>query len=131
MNIFKNKYLMSIWIFIILITGFNLSPAFAKMYRVAIIPFKINAEKDMTFLKDGVIDMLSSRLSSGENVEVIGRQETEEVVKTIEGILNEVKAREVGVKLEADYVLFGSLTIFGDSVSIDSKMVDVAGNSRK
>jgi TolB-like protein len=130
MNVFKNKYLISIWIFIILITGFDLSPAFAKMYRVVIIPFKINAEKDMTFLKDGVIDMLSSRLSSGENVEVIGREETKEIVKSVRVAINEDRARQVGAKLEADYVLFGSLTIFGDSVSIDSKMVDVTGTRK-
>jgi len=130
MNIFKNKYVSTICILIILIIGLNSNPAFAQQYRVAIIPFKINAEKDMTFLKDGVFDMLSSRLSSGENVEIVGREETEKVVKTVEGILNEGKAREVGAKLEADYVLFGSLTIFGESVSIDSKMVDVTGNRK-
>ncbi|MBW1833747.1 MAG: VCBS repeat-containing protein [Deltaproteobacteria bacterium] len=128
MNIFKNKYVSTICILIILIIGLNSNSAFAKQYRVAIIPFKINAEKDMTFLKDGVFDMLSSRLSSGENVKIVGRQEAEKVVKTVEGVLNEGKAREVGAKLKADYVLFGSLTIFGDSVSIDSKMVDVTGD---
>ncbi|MCD4763274.1 MAG: CsgG/HfaB family protein, partial [Desulfobacterales bacterium] len=128
MNIFKNKYVSTICILITLIIGLNSNSAFAKQYRVAIIPFKINAEKDMTFLKDGVFDMLSSRLSSGEDVKIVGRQETEKVVKTVEGVLNEGKAREVGAKLEADYVLFGSLTIFGDSVSIDSKMVDVTGD---
>lgn len=131
MNIFENKYASTICIFIILIIGLNSNLAFAKQYRVAIIPFKINAEKDMTFLKDGVFDMLSSRLSSGENVEVIGREEIEKVVKSVEGMLiTEGKAREVGAKLEADYVLFGSLTIFGESISIDSKMVDVAGNRK-
>ena len=130
MNMFKNNYVNIVCIFIILIIGLNSNSAFAKQYRVAVIPFKINAEKDMTFLKDGVFDMLSSRLSSGENVEIVGREEIEEVVKTVEGILNEGKAREVGAKLEADYVLFGSLTIFGESVSIDSKMVDVAGNKK-
>jgi len=128
MNIFKNKYVRTLCILIILIIGLNSNSAFAKQYRVAIIPFKINAEKDMTFLKDGVFDMLSSRLSSGENVEIVGRQETEKIVKSVEGILNEEKAMEVGAKLEADYVLFGSLTIFGDSVSIDSKIVDVTGD---
>jgi TolB-like protein len=128
MNIFTNKYISTIFILIILIIGLNSNSAFAKQYRVAIIPFKINAEKDMTFLKDGVFDMLSSRLSSGENVEVISRQETEKVLKSVEGILNEGKAREVGTKLKADYVLFGSLTIFGESVSIDSKIVDIARN---
>jgi len=136
MNIFENKYLRKIGILIGLITllslimSFNPNPAFAQQYRIVIIPFKINAEKNMTFLKDGVLDMLSSRLSSGENVEIVGREETEKVVKAVEGILNEGKAREIGAKLEADYVLFGSLTIFGESVSIDSKMVDVTGDRK-
>jgi hypothetical protein len=40
-----------------------------------------------------------------------------------EGALNEAAAREVGTTLGADYVLFGSLTVFGDSVSIDAKMI--------
>jgi hypothetical protein len=39
--------------------------------------------------------------------------------------LNEKTARGIGAKLKADYVLFGSLTMFGNSVSIDGKMVDV------
>ncbi|MDL1967334.1 MAG: FG-GAP-like repeat-containing protein [Deltaproteobacteria bacterium] len=128
MNIFKNKYVRTLCILIILIIGLNLNSAFAKQFRVAIIPFKINAEKDMTFLKDGVFDMLSSRLFSGEKVEIVGRQETEKIVKSIEGILTEGKARKIGAKLEANYVLFGSLTIFGDSVSIDAKIVDVTGD---
>ncbi len=33
----------------------------------------------------------------------------------------------MGAKLGADYVLFGSLTVIGSSVSIDAKMVDVSG----
>ena len=40
--------------------------AIAEPYKVAIIPFKINAEKDFTFLKDGIFDMLASRLSWGK-----------------------------------------------------------------
>ena len=30
-------------------------------------------------------------------------------------------------RLNADFVLFGSLTVLGDSVSIDAKMVDITG----
>ena len=36
----------------------------------------------------------------------------------------------MGTGLGADYVLFGSLTVFGNSVSIDAKMVDVSGENR-
>ncbi len=95
--------------------------------RVAIIPFKINAQKDLTFLKDGIYDMLASRLSRADRVQVVGREETEKALEAITVPINEAAARQTGEKLNADFVLFGSLTVFGNSVSIDTKMVDVSG----
>lgn len=96
--------------------------------RVALIPFKMNAEKDLTFLRDGIYDMLSSRLSIPDRVQVIEREETEKAFETVTGPVNEITAQRIGEKLNADFVLFGSLTIFGSSVSIDAKMIDVSGS---
>jgi len=95
--------------------------------RVAIIPFKMNAQKDLTFLKDGIYDMLASRLSKANKVQVVEREETEKALEAVTGPINERAARQTGEKLNADFVLFGSLTVFGNSVSIDAKMVDVSG----
>ncbi len=104
--------------------------AFAEPFQVAIVPFKVHAEKDLSFLKDGIVDMLSSRLYWEDKVFVINRQTTEKAAAAIGGPLNESKARKLGTKLSADYVLFGSLTVFGNSVSIDAKMVDVSGKKQ-
>ena len=95
--------------------------------RVAIIPFAVHADRDMTFLRDGITDMLTSRLSWEKKVQVIGREQTAVAVKSATGPINELQAQMIGAKLEADFVLFGSLTIFADSVSIDAKLVDVSG----
>ena len=96
--------------------------------RVALLPFKVNAEKDLTFLKDGIFDMLTSRLSSPGNVEVLDRRDVESAMAKSAGSrkIDENLARTIGQQLNADFVLFGSLTVFGNSVSIDAKMVDVA-----
>jgi TolB-like protein len=102
--------------------------ATAKLYRVAVVPFKINAEKDMSFLRDGITDMLTSRLAWEDKVAVLTREETFNVLQTVALPLNESKARKIGARLKVDYVLFGSLTVFGNSVSIDAKMVDVSGS---
>ena len=99
--------------------------------RVAIIPFKMNAQKDLTFLKDGIYDMLASRLSKAGKVQVVGREETEKALEAVTGPINEEAARQIGENLNADFVLFGSLTVFGNSVSIDAKMVDVSGKKQK
>jgi TolB-like protein len=101
--------------------------AVAKVKKVAIVPFKINAEKDLSYLRDGIVDMLTSRLSVEDKVVVLCREEIASVIQTVSAPMNENKAREIGTRLGVDYVLFGSLTVFGDSVSIDAKMVDVSG----
>ncbi len=95
--------------------------------KVAVVPFTVHAEKDLTFLQQGVVDMLTSRLSEEGKVTVLGRDETAAALAGVEGPLNPEKATQLGRKLGADYVLYGSLTVFGDSVSVDAKMVDVSG----
>jgi len=124
-TIFRSFFI--IFAFLAIVFG---SKAFAtdKPLYIAVVPFKINAEKDLTFLKDGIIDMFSSRLSWEDRVKVVGRQETTKVLEAVDSPLNESKAQKIGVELGADYVLFGSLTVFGNSVSIDAKVVDVSGN---
>jgi TolB-like protein len=115
---------------IIVIVSFNFLAAYAATpKRIALLPFKINSEKDLSFLKDGIFDMLSSRLSKEGQVEVLGRAPVEEAMQAEapSGTINETAARSIGRRLNADYVLFGSLTVLGNNVSIDAKMADVTG----
>ncbi|MGD8705874.1 MAG: FG-GAP-like repeat-containing protein, partial [Syntrophobacterales bacterium] len=91
--------------------------------KVAILPFEINAPEDLSYLREGIMDMLASRISWEGKVEAIEEQLVKEALSGHEAPLNEAAAREVGTTLGADYVLFGSLTVFGESVSIDAKMI--------
>lgn len=93
--------------------------------RVAILPFKINADRDVSFLQKGIVDMFTSRLSWEDRVVVIDRDETDHALRSVSMPVNEEIARATGSGLQADYVLFGSLTIFGQSASLDARMVDV------
>lgn len=101
--------------------------AAAAATRVAIVPFQINADKDYTFLQKGIQDMLSSRLAMAGKVDVIEPQTTRQVLDTIQGFSGDNLALLAGAKLKADYVLHGSITVLGESVSIDAKMLDVTG----
>jgi len=112
------------------IVAFSLSAASADApKRIALLPFKINSDKDLSFLQDGIFDMLTTRLSKEGQVDVIGRTQTEEAIQAAapSGAINESVARGIGTRLNADFVLFGSLTVLGNNVSIDAKMVDVSG----
>jgi TolB-like protein len=83
----------------------------------------MNAPENLDYLREGIMDMLASRLAWEDKVEVIDKQLVKEALSGYSGSLNESAARQVGSNLGADYVLFGSLTVFGDSVSIDAAMV--------
>jgi TolB-like protein len=128
----KNKITCVILIGIValLTASFNFATA-AEPKRIALLPFKINAEKDMSFLQNGIFDMLTSRLSQEGEVEVIGRQKAESAFEAAGSPdpLTESAARTIGAGLNADYTLFGSVTILGNSISLDAKMVDVSGQT--
>ena len=113
----------------VLTFGAGLS-AIAKPVQVAIVPFKVNAEKDLSYLKEGIADMLSSRIFWEDKVNIVNRQVVENALEAVGGPLNESNARKLGTRLGANYVLFGSLTVFGDNVSIDARMVDVSGKKQ-
>ena len=93
--------------------------------RVVIVPFKINADRDLSFLKEGIVDMLTSRLSWEESVVVVSREDTDQAFHDASVPVDEKAARAIGARLQADHVLFGSLTVFGNSISLDARMVDV------
>ena len=107
-------------------SSFAADPAAAK--KVAVLPFQINAAQDLSYLREGILDMLASRLAWEGKVQVIEKQLVKEAMAGRQGPLNEAAARQVGKALGADYVLFGSLTVFGDSVSMDAQMVDLTGD---
>ena len=121
-------YLILICLSVQTLIAFNFAYA-QNPKRIALVPFKINSEKDLSFLRDGIFDMLSTRLAKEGQVEVISRTKVDEALKSDapSGTVNDGIARKIGTRLNADFVLFGSLTVLGENVSIDSKMVDIAG----
>ena len=84
--------------------------------KVLVLPFTIHAEKDLSFLNPGIMGMLSSRLSADGRVTVIKSQQAD---------LDEPAAMALAKTLDADYVLTGSLTVFGNSVSTDAQFLEV------
>ena len=83
----------------------------AAMTRVLVVPFKVNSQKDLAFLQRGIPDMLVSRLARQDKVVVIvaGQPEDDIVALASEN--------------QADYVVLGSLTVLGDSVSTDARVI--------
>ncbi|MGD8560976.1 MAG: VCBS repeat-containing protein [Desulfarculaceae bacterium] len=83
--------------------------------RVAILPFSANADKDI------------SRLAWQDKVTVIEPDLVTRALKKVSGPYNDEKARQIGKDLSAHVVVYGSITALGESVSVDARVVKVAG----
>lgn len=103
---------------------------------VAVFPFEMNSSQDLGFLQNGLFSMLCSRLSDAGKVDVLDRETVDKALADakasglVKGRFNESSARDLGAKMGVDYILFGSLTHYGESLSLDASMVDVTGQKK-
>lgn len=95
--------------------------------KVAILPFTMHTPSNLQYLQDGIRDMLTSRLAWQGKVAVVDRAATDQAVRGVKGDLAPEDALRIGRTLKADYVLYGSITAIGQTVSIDAKMANIAG----
>ena len=118
------------WVVGILFLLFSLQPLWAKdKYTVAVLPFSVHSAENIDYVRQGIRDMLASRISVSEKLEVIGRDSLSDSQSAATG--KEVTPADllaVGKKVNADFVVWGSITKIGSSLSIDGKMLDIAAN---
>ena len=98
----------------------------ADTSTVAVIPLAMNSEEPIGFIGDGVRDMLTSRIGSAPSINVVKQSLVRETLAK-EGFseLTEETAIDIGRVLQAEYVLFGSISKIGDNVSVDINLLDV------
>ena len=101
----------------------------AEAERVLILPLGIHADKDVSFLQDGIRSMLSSRLYQPGKTVIISREETLKAVEAHGGaVTTDPAAVALAKQLKADYVVVGSLMMMGENVSTNIRMLDVGQN---
>jgi TolB-like protein len=120
----KSYWVITVLLFVVLL----LSPAAAQQVKkVAVLPFQMNSPEKLDYLRDGVWDMLMSRIEVGNKIEVLGKP-------SVLDALDRVKKKQIaepdvlalGQDLKVDYVVWGSITKIGENVSLDGKLLDVA-----
>lgn len=98
----------------------------AQTGRIAFLPFKANATQDMSYLTSGIRDMLASRLASAIGLTVIDKTVVDNALVGT-GTPTQTEAfLKLGKTLQADYLVVGSLTALGSSLSLDAKVFDIA-----
>lgn len=118
------------WIVGLLLLLFSLQPLWAKdKYTVAVLPFFVHSAENIDYVRQGIGDMLASRISVSEKLEVMGRDSLlDALAKTTAKEFTPADLVAVGKTLNADFVVWGTITKIGSSLSIDGKMLDIAAN---
>lgn len=100
--------------------------AFASELRIAIFPFSVHTQDDISYIRDGITSLLPSRIAVSGRLSVIDSF-------LIRSELGKLPAEHpltadvaLGKKLNADYILIGSITKIGANVSLDTRLVNTA-----
>jgi len=96
-------------------------------YTVAILPFSINSAENIDYIKQGVEAMLSSRIAASDKINVVNKDTVNDELKKLK--IKEISQNDiytVGAKLNSDFVVWGSITKIGNSISIDSQLIDIS-----
>lgn len=96
-------------------------------YTVTVLPFTVNSSENIDYIKQGIEEMLSSRISVSDKISVTNKTVVlEELKKSKIKMITSADVSKLGKKLNSDYVVWGSITKIGNSISIDGKLVDIA-----
>ncbi len=92
---------------------------------MAILPFKINAQKTLNHLQLGLQKMLSSQLEK-KGFKMISPKRINKQPIAFASPIEMTELISLGKKLNADWIVMGSLTQIGNKASIDLKVTDVS-----
>jgi TolB-like protein len=98
----------------------------SKVYKVAILPFMIYSQENLDYLREGIYDILTSRITVEGRTVVIERSLVERALYEEKPTrLDEAAATKIGMRVGADYIVLGSITKIGDYISLDARMISL------
>ncbi len=128
MKIYSPCRLSCLCILLALLLSVASAHAAEKHSAVAFLPFTVNASKDMSYLRDGLGEMLASRLAAEAGVVAVDKKTVDAAV----GAGGKVDPNQVAAlagKMGADYLLYGSVTSLGGGMSFDARVYSAATKS--
>ena len=91
--------------------------------KIAILPFEVHAQANAANLREAIYKGLSTEFAKSKSIQLIERVA---LAKAMEGKrIDETLALNVGKESGANYVIMGSLSAFGEQISVDARVIDV------
>lgn len=114
------------WIFFLILSAWAISPSFLHaqdIEKAVILPFEVHAPADAAAFRDRVSTVITKELQRSRAIQIIHPETYRDRIRgrQIDGQL----ALSVGKDTGADYVVMGSLSQLGKSLSLDARILDV------
>lgn len=98
----------------------------SKIFKVAILPFLIHSQENLDYLREGIYDILSSRITVEGRIIVVDRALVERALIEEKPMrIDEGVAKKIGTRVGADYIVLGSLTKIGNFISLDARLISI------
>lgn len=110
-----------IFIFSLIVVFFVPYSHSQELKKIMVMPFDVYSNKDKTVIRETFYKNLLEELRKGKNIQIVP---SDEFLKSAVKI-NEDKAVQYGKAAEADFVITGNVTQFGESFNVDAKVIDV------
>jgi len=98
-----------------------------RAVRVAVLPFNVHSAEDLSYVRNGIWDIISTRIIVEGQIEVVEKPLVQRFIGDLSGEISDQQARWLGSRVGADYAVYGSITKVGEYISLDAKVVDVTG----
>lgn len=106
----------------------TVSASESSQKTLALLPLKISAQKDLSYLKNGLRSMLSSRLAANTGYKIADASLVEKNLSTSGPLVQPDQLQQLGKKIGADFVVTVDLTSIGTSYSLDAKVYKSDGS---
>jgi outer membrane protein insertion porin family len=96
--------------------------------KIAVFPFIVASKEPLGHLGEKVSQEIQDRLKS-DGFTLIPQESLRKELAQSEAPLDDTSAQQIGRKLGADLVIWGTLIKVGDALSLDGRMLDLSGRA--
>lgn len=116
-----------VFMLLALLIAVSASAAPRNGIRVLVLPFAVNSGEDLSYLEDGLPELIGERLAA-KNFSIVPNEELEALLaQNSVTELNISIVRDLSLLSNADYAVYGSFTQVGEQLSIDARLVEAYG----
>lgn len=126
---FKSIFIFSLLAFILIPPSASITQSEEpdRVYKVAILPFMIHSQENLDYLREGINDILTSRITVEGRVVVIERALVEGVLYELKPTrLDEPTVMKIGKRIGADFIVLGSITKIREYISLDARLISIS-----